>query len=612
MRRICQSTILVILGLLIASLGLASVLAPPSNLGDLARISRTVVFAEAEGVKTELHGETPYTVTKFRTLQQIAGQAVGRSIEVQEAGGVVGDLGMAVTGAPVFHPGGRYLLFLDPATGGRWQTKMLAYGILREEGGVLRPIPQAADLSLIARPGVEPVGEYGKAELLQHLSAVAAGVAPWHAAAVAVGSAGSGSRTIDPKVADPGGVGGTVPNAPAACRFVQSPSGVPLRWFGFETGGSTPIWHTTPGQTGISDGGVAAVQQAAAAWDNRDNFLINLAYAGSKPTTASCASGDGRARNNEVVFNDPCHQIPDLAVCTGSTPAGWSSPCCGQVAVFGTFYTESNVASYDGQTWHPAEALSVIVNNGSQCLGDTDFKEMLTHFVGHGLAFAHHDDVNATMYGELGVHASRGATLATTDRICAAFAYHTFLDVPYSRWSWQYIEALQNAGITNGCGGGNFCPDKFLTRAEMAVTLIRATHGPSFVPPPATGIFGDVPVDYWAAPQIEQLYHDGLTNGCSTSSLQYCPEGHLTRAEMVNFLMRYQHGPDFVPPPATGIFADIPPNHWAIEEAEQGYRDGTTNGCNTNPLRFCPDDDLPREQMAAFIVKAFHFPLPVQ
>ncbi len=552
-------------------------------------------------------------MTTFKVLEQVAGETLGRSIEVAEAGGVVGDVGMAVAGAPVFQKGGRYLLFLDPAAGGRWQTKMLAYGILREEGGVLRPLPEAKDLTLVPRPGVEPVGEYGKVELLQHLAAVASGAAPWHAAAVTSGETASKSQTSSQPAADTA-VAGAPFTAPSVCHYVQGSNG-PLRWFGFETGGSAQVWHTTPGQAGIADGGVSAVQQGAAAWDGHPNAVINLTYAGSKPTTASCATGDARARNNEVIFNDPCHQIPDLATCSGPTPAGWTNPCCGQVAVYGTFFTPSHTASYDGQTWHPIEGFSIVVNNGSQCLGDTDFKEMVTHFEGHALGFDHHDDSNATMSAQLGVHPSRGAAIASTDRICASADYHTFLDVPYDRWSWPYVEGLQNAGITNGCGSGNFCPDNFLSRAEMAVTLIRATHGPSFVPPPATGIFGDVPVSYWAAAYIEQLYHDGLTKGCSTSSLQYCPEGHLTRAEMVNFLMRYQHGTNFVPPPATGIFADVPtgPNgHWAADAIEQGYHDGTTNGCATDPLRFCPDVDLPREQMAAFIVKAFNFPLPVQ
>lgn len=39
------------------------------------------------------------------------------------------------------------------------------------------------------------------------------------------------------------------------------------------------------------------------------------------------------------------------------------------------------------------------------------------------------------------------------------------------------IEALNAAGITRGCGDGtNFCPDRAVTRAQMAAFLYRARH----------------------------------------------------------------------------------------------------------------------------------------
>ena len=47
----------------------------------------------------------------------------------------------------------------------------------------------------------------------------------------------------------------------------------------------------------------------------------------------------------------------------------------------------------------------------------------------------------------------------------------TFLDVPTSHFFFRWIEALAAAGITAGCGGGNFCPDATVTRAQMAVFL---------------------------------------------------------------------------------------------------------------------------------------------
>ncbi len=49
-----------------------------------------------------------------------------------------------------------------------------------------------------------------------------------------------------------------------------------------------------------------------------------------------------------------------------------------------------------------------------------------------------------------------------------------FTDVPTSHPFFQFVEALYHAGITAGCGGGNFCPDTPLTRGQMAVFLSKA------------------------------------------------------------------------------------------------------------------------------------------
>ena len=50
----------------------------------------------------------------------------------------------------------------------------------------------------------------------------------------------------------------------------------------------------------------------------------------------------------------------------------------------------------------------------------------------------------------------------------------TFGDVPASSPQFQFIEALVAAGITAGCGGGNYCPNSPLTRGQMAVFLAKA------------------------------------------------------------------------------------------------------------------------------------------
>jgi hypothetical protein len=50
----------------------------------------------------------------------------------------------------------------------------------------------------------------------------------------------------------------------------------------------------------------------------------------------------------------------------------------------------------------------------------------------------------------------------------------SFGDVPPSHPFFRFIEAFAAAGITSGCGGGNFCPERNVTRGEMAVFLARA------------------------------------------------------------------------------------------------------------------------------------------
>jgi hypothetical protein len=49
-----------------------------------------------------------------------------------------------------------------------------------------------------------------------------------------------------------------------------------------------------------------------------------------------------------------------------------------------------------------------------------------------------------------------------------------FNDVPTDHPFFQFIEALYSAGITGGCGGGNFCPNSPVTRGQMAVFLAKA------------------------------------------------------------------------------------------------------------------------------------------
>jgi glucose/arabinose dehydrogenase len=182
----------------------------------------------------------------------------------------------------------------------------------------------------------------------------------------------------------------------------------------------------------------------------------------------------------------------------------------------------------------------------------------------------------------------------------------TFLDVSTSFWASGFIDVLAHGGITAGCGSRRFCPDQTVTRAQMAIFLVRAMDGPADTPPPATGtVFVDVPADAFAADWIEQLAATGITAGCGHGA--YCPDRAITRGEMAVLLLRAQNGASYHPPPASGSeFSDVPASHPFAASIEQLAAEGITAGCGGN--RYCPEDPVTRAQMAVFLVRAFSLP----
>jgi hypothetical protein len=51
-------------------------------------------------------------------------------------------------------------------------------------------------------------------------------------------------------------------------------------------------------------------------------------------------------------------------------------------------------------------------------------------------------------------------------------------------------------------------------------------------------------------------------------------------------------------------FIDVPAGYWAEAYINAIYNSNITTGCSQNPLKYCPEDCVTREQMAAFIVRA--------
>ena len=164
------------------------------------------------------------------------------------------------------------------------------------------------------------------------------------------------------------------------------------------------------------------------------------------------------------------------------------------------------------------------------------------------------------------------------------------------------VEQVAELGIDAGCGDGRFCPDEPISRAEMAVWLYRAnallqTPLPLPLPDEAGPGFSDVADDAWygpmalwaatngvigtsggafdpdgavtradaavmltaafehlaasdeiqgvfadttaaAAAAIEGIHAAGLTKGCATKPLRYCPDRPITRVQAATMLTR--------------------------------------------------------------------------
>ena len=177
----------------------------------------------------------------------------------------------------------------------------------------------------------------------------------------------------------------------------------------------------------------------------------------------------------------------------------------------------------------------------------------------------------------------------------------SFPDVPTSQQFYFYIEDIFHNGITGGCGGGNYCPGNPITRAQMAVFLLKAKHGAAYVPPACTGIFADVPCPSLYADWIEQLAAEGITGGCGGGN--YCPGNAVTRAQMAAFLLKAKYGSGFTPPTCTGVFSDVTCPSQFADWIEALFAEGITGGCGTGV--YCPSSPNNRGQMAVFLTKTF-------
>jgi probable HAF family extracellular repeat protein len=211
----------------------------------------------------------------------------------------------------------------------------------------------------------------------------------------------------------------------------------------------------------------------------------------------------------------------------------------------------------------------------------------------------------------------------------------TFSDVSSTSIYENYIEAIYNNGITTGCGNNDYCPSEQVTRDQMAAFLVRGTQvaegqstvnftcnggvtGASVSCATTTPYFSDVPATDGFFPYVQKLYELGITTGCGNNN--YCPSEDVTRDQMAAFLVRATQvaagqstvnftcnggvaGASVNCATTTPYFNDVPTTDSFFPYVQKLKELGITTGCGNG--NYCPSEDVTRDQMAAFLARAF-------
>ena len=168
------------------------------------------------------------------------------------------------------------------------------------------------------------------------------------------------------------------------------------------------------------------------------------------------------------------------------------------------------------------------------------------------------------------------------------------MTVFHDLWFSRFVPSIQwiyDERITNGCSDTRFCPTSPVTRGQMASFLARTMD----LPAATKDYFSDDNGQTHEA-DINRIAEAGITGGCEPG--RFCRLATVSRAQMAAFLGRALH----LPAATKDYFTDDSSN--TLEAAINAMAEaGLTGGCSST--KFCPNAAVTREQMAAFLLRAF-------
>lgn len=106
-------------------------------------------------------------------------------------------------------------------------------------------------------------------------------------------------------------------------------------------------------------------------------------------------------------------------------------------------------------------------------------------------------------------------------------------------WVKPHLAAVVGSGIIGGYEDGTFRADRKITRAELAVMIVRALH--LKVDPNATSSFADADaIPVWARAEVAAASRAGIISGREHNA--FAPDASATRAEAVSLIMALRKG----------------------------------------------------------------------
>jgi hypothetical protein len=165
------------------------------------------------------------------------------------------------------------------------------------------------------------------------------------------------------------------------------------------------------------------------------------------------------------------------------------------------------------------------------------------------------------------------------------------------------IAALAERGVTKGCNsaGTLYCPSDSVTRGQMATFIVRSLQERGVpIPENAPDAFEDDDGSTHEA-NINALAAMGVVKGGTDG--RYRPNEPVNRAQMASFLQR-----GFELTEVEGNrFSDVSGTHMVAINTIAAA--GVTLGCDAEGTKYCPAQDVRRDQMASFLMRAIDLPL---